>query len=174
MTTVELFEDGDPQDLADLAAESWKEAFGHVVDPEVLDGATFSQYAEKEWAVEPDEFLEEPVVAIHKEGLVGWARFRDSEDETEAEVQHFFIHPEHWGTGAAEELHKGVIDFLWEEGYDSAHIWNPKDGPKGHRFLEKMGWQKTGKTRNNELFPGACVTEEEFRILLVEEPDLTN
>lgn len=63
----------------------------------------------------------------------------------------FYVLPEHWGTGAARELHEAAI----AEQPDCAELklWVLEDNARARRFYERAGWRRNGETRVVEYPP---------------------
>jgi RimJ/RimL family protein N-acetyltransferase len=53
----------------------------------------------------------------------------------------FYVLPEWWGTGVAEELHAAAV----EAGV--RRLWCLEDNHRARRFYEKHGWRENGETQ---------------------------
>jgi GNAT superfamily N-acetyltransferase len=53
----------------------------------------------------------------------------------------FYVLPEWWGTGVADELHAAAV----ERG--AAKLWCLEENQRARRFYEKRGWSLNGETR---------------------------
>jgi len=60
-------------------------------------------------------------------------------------VYAFYLHPDAWGSGAAEPLMMACTEFLRAAGFHEAVLWVLRDNPRAHRFYEKTGWSLTGR-----------------------------
>jgi GNAT superfamily N-acetyltransferase len=81
------------------------------------------------------------LVAERDGGIVGVAGI-------EAEWLHgFYVLPESWGTGVADELHEAALEL------GVARLWCLEENRRARRFYEKRGWRLNGETRVVEYPP---------------------
>jgi putative acetyltransferase len=59
----------------------------------------------------------------------------------------FYVLPEWWGTGVADELHAAAV------GRGAARLWCLEENHRARRFYEKRGWRLNGETRVVEYPP---------------------
>jgi RimJ/RimL family protein N-acetyltransferase len=62
-------------------------------------------------------------------------------------LQGFYVLPEFWGTGIADELHAAVVD------HGVTALWCLEENRRARRFYEKRGWRPNGRTRIVEYPP---------------------
>ena len=56
-------------------------------------------------------------------------------------LQGFYVVPEYWGTGVADELHTGAVEL------GVTRLWCLEENRRARRFYEKRGWTLDGETR---------------------------
>jgi GNAT superfamily N-acetyltransferase len=57
----------------------------------------------------------------------------------------FYVRPEWWGTGVADELHDAALAEL--AGCPERRLWVLSENHRARRFYEKHGWRLNGETR---------------------------
>lgn len=149
---------------------AWRAAYAGIMDPEflaamdpergaswwhnVLDGRSSEPAA---WAHLVAE-LDGRVVAM---AAIGPARDHDSR-APRAQLWMLNAHPDAFGTGAATELHRAVVDVFEARGCASAYLWVARDNPRARRFYEREGWVADGAEQAEHL-GGADVDEVRYR-----------
>lgn len=78
---------------------------------------------------------------------VGYACF-DS-----VELRHFGVHPDQFGSGAADALHRQVIERLVRDGIQAARLWVLRENRRARRFYERNGWRPDGRRERSEFPP---------------------
>ena len=72
----------------------------------------------------------------------------------EGEIRAIYVHPAHWGKGAAEILFRSALKNLYIAGYNSVYLWVLKENGRARRFYEKMGLQASGVLRTVQIEEG--------------------
>jgi GNAT superfamily N-acetyltransferase len=121
--------------LAAVQREASLAGFAHIFPPELYpypDNAILQR-----WRTFPGTIL-----AAERGGrVVGVAGI-------EAEWLHgFYVLPEFWGTGVADELHAAAAD------RGAMALWCLEENHRARRFYEKRGWRENGRTRIVEYPP---------------------
>jgi RimJ/RimL family protein N-acetyltransferase len=57
----------------------------------------------------------------------------------------FYVRPDHWGTGVANELHDAALAALSD--CAEVKLWVLEENRRARRFYEKNGWRENGETR---------------------------
>ena len=57
----------------------------------------------------------------------------------------FYVRPEWWGTGVADELHEAALAALPD--CPELKLWVLEENRRARRFYEKRGWRQNGETR---------------------------
>lgn len=63
------------------------------------------------------------------------------------EIYGFYLHPDHWRSGLADELMDASIGALVEDGWASARLWVLAENARARRFYERQGWRGDGETQ---------------------------
>jgi ribosomal protein S18 acetylase RimI-like enzyme len=158
MPVVFAVRDARPEDMeaiAEVNIEGWRVGYRGLVADAFLDG----EFAEKRragWAErglriareEPEEGLLALVAGGRVVGFahVGAHRTPDgtATGEGEGELFGFYVHPTHWGTGAAGVLMEAAEERLRQLGFTDVVLYVFRDNPRARRFYEKAGWSSTG------------------------------
>jgi GNAT superfamily N-acetyltransferase len=93
------------------------------------------------------------LVIEHEEvGVVGFHHAGPSETSGfDAEVYGFYLHPGHWGSGAADVLMSDGLACQRETGAATCHLWTHEGGERARAFYERTGWRVTGRTRSHDF-----------------------
>ena len=57
----------------------------------------------------------------------------------------FYVRPEWWGTGVADELHDAALAAHGD--CPDVKLWGLEENHRARRFYEKRGWRQNGETR---------------------------
>ena len=57
----------------------------------------------------------------------------------------FYVRPEWWGTGVADELHEAALQAMPD--CPELKLWVLEGNQRARRFYEKRGWRRNGETR---------------------------
>jgi GNAT superfamily N-acetyltransferase len=57
----------------------------------------------------------------------------------------FYVRPEWWGSGVADELYASAIDAMPD--CSELKLWVLEENHRARRFYEKRGWRANGETR---------------------------
>lgn len=72
-----------------------------------------------------------------------------------AEVKHFGVALEEWGTGLARAAHDEIIDRMRTAGVERPWLSVYAANPRGRAFWEKLGWSDTGERSRGPMPPHA-------------------
>ena len=152
--STRLARTGDEGAVAELHIASWRVGYRGVIADEVLDDEEFAETRRAGWRriivdgerhVDDDE--QEVWVAVLDGRVVGFAHVGAvddpvdpvSDDDACGEIFGFYVHPDAWGSGAADELMRRCFAHL-ERRFDRAVLWTMRDTPRSRRFYERHGW----------------------------------
>ncbi len=79
------------------------------------------------------------LVAEQAGAIIGTAAY-DASD-----FRSFFVLPQHWGSGVAQDLYETVLDRVRMRGDKVFHLWVLEENSRARRFYEKRGWRLTGQ-----------------------------
>jgi GNAT superfamily N-acetyltransferase len=152
--------------IADLHVASWRAAYRGIMDDEVLDSPALVESRRIGWTQhlhegfnhtgDPDHRL---FVATVDDRVVGFGHAgRESDPVDDApgdlpagEVYGFYLHPDAWGSGAADVLMNACLGELRGRGFERAILWVLRDNPRARRFYERCGF---GPTDHQLLWDG--------------------
>lgn len=139
--------DATPEDAASIAAvhvASWQAAYRHSVPTDVLDAMTAADRIPA-WrlrlAMAPSRAAH-VLVAELGGAIVGLAgtRLRAEANADAGELLQLYVHPDAFGTGAAQALHDAVLDRLRSDGCTIAQLDVEVDNQRARRFYQRNGW----------------------------------
>ena len=152
----------DARAIAQVHAETWREAYEHVFGAERLASVTvdarLSQWERILAAGQSDVFV------AADDGIVGFVSTGDSRDaDAEAELFAIYVLPRAWGTGAGSALMRAGIEAMRLRASGDAVLWVLDDNPRARRFYEREGWTLDGERKEDEYL-GLRVAEVRYRI----------
>jgi ribosomal protein S18 acetylase RimI-like enzyme len=154
----------DARAIAQVHAETWREAYEHVFGAERLASVTIdarlAQWERILAAGQSDVFV------AAAGGMVGFVSTGDSRDaDAEAELFAIYVLPEAWGTGAGSALMRAGVEAMRLRASGDAVLWVLDDNPRARRFYEREGWALDGERKEDEYL-GLRVPEVRYRIAL--------
>jgi ribosomal protein S18 acetylase RimI-like enzyme len=152
----------DARAIAQVHAETWREAYEHVFGAERLANVTvdarLAQWERILAAGQSDVFV------AAADGIVGFVSTGDSRDaDAEAELFAIYVLPDAWGTGAGSALMRAGIEAMRLRASGDAVLWVLDDNPRARRFYEREGWTLDGERKADEYL-GLRVAEVRYRI----------
>ncbi len=172
--TVEIRAAGraDADGITDVQVASWRAGYAHVFPDSVLYDDDFDASRRSfwnQWRFAPGHRV---AVAVDRFGdddrIVGFASYGPERERARGftgrgEVWAFYLEPEVWGSGVADELMKHTETRLRAEGFGSAVLWVLDDNPRARRFYEKLGWAASGIEADFDDYCEVNVAEVEYR-----------
>ena len=154
----------DARAIAQVHAETWREAYEHVFGAERLASVTIdarlAQWERILAAGQSDVFV------AAADGIVGFVSTGDSRDaDAEAELFAIYVLPGAWGTGAGTALMRAGLEAMRLRASGDAVLWVLDDNPRARRFYEREGWALDGERKEDEYL-GVRVPEVRYRIAL--------
>jgi ribosomal protein S18 acetylase RimI-like enzyme len=149
--------------IAQVHAETWREAYEHVFGAERLASVTvdarLAQWERILAAGQSDVF-----VAAADGLIVGFVSTGDSRDaDAEAELFAIYVLPDAWGSGAGSALMRAGLEAMRLRASGDAVLWVLDDNPRARRFYEREGWTLDGERKEDEYL-GLRVAEVRYRI----------
>lgn len=135
--------------IGEAHGEAWRVAYRPLFTERFLSEAVGDRRARWQQLLN-DGALDGVLLVVEHEsaGVVGFHHAGRSEDERfDAEVYGFYLHPEHWGSGAAEVLMREGLARQQHGGATTCNLWNER----ARAFYERSGWRSTGRTRLHEF-----------------------
>jgi GNAT superfamily N-acetyltransferase len=178
----------DADGITDVQVASWRAGYAHVFPDTVLYADDFDSSRRSfwnAWRFAPGHRIAVATITgahaddgAHDDAddkVVAFASYGPERERARGhtgrgELWAFYLHPDAWGTGVADELIAHVEVRLMAEGFDSAVLWVLDDNPRARRFYERHGWAPTGITASFDAYCDVAVPEVEYRKVLVERP----
>lgn len=101
------------------------------------------------WRDEIDDPEIDCFVILRDGAVAGFAATCD------AEVKHFGVAVEEWGSGLAVAAHDELVARLRAAGHATPWLRVYADNPRGRAFYEKLGWRDTGERSRGPMPPHA-------------------
>ncbi|MEM7340599.1 MAG: GNAT family N-acetyltransferase [Actinomycetota bacterium] len=138
---------GDAEHVAEAHIEGWREGYRGLIPGSFLDSAAFADARRETWrqrlsGAEPNALGEHSrvLVAVASELPVGFGVVGPSRDARDGgELYAFYLHPAHWGSGAADLLIDACHAALGAAHHE-AMLWVLRDNARARRFYERNGW----------------------------------
>ena len=138
----------DAGDIADAHIEGWRRGYRGLIADDILDSEAFADARREGWQAMlagrlPDiRRAEDSIyVAVDGERAVGFGHIgleREGPGDR-SELLGFYVHPDFWGTGAAQQLIERCHVGLAQLGGVSV-LWVLRDNPRARGFYERNGW----------------------------------
>lgn len=141
----------DADAICDVHVAAWRTAYRGIFPDAVLDAARFEREQRARWRAWKLPAESEVEVLTDDGRVVGFAALgpeREPDDPLgmrRGEVYAFYVHPDLWGSGAAEVLMTAAEQRLAARGFTQAVLWVLADHPRARAFYERCGWRWTGE-----------------------------
>jgi ribosomal protein S18 acetylase RimI-like enzyme len=154
----------DARAIAQVHAETWREAYEHVFGAGRLASVTVdARLAQWERILATGQ---SDVFVASADGIVGFVSTGDSRDaDADAELFAIYVLPRAWGTGTGSALMRAGIEAMRLRASGDAVLWVLDDNPRARRFYEREGWTLDGERKEDEYL-GLRVAEVRYRIAL--------
>ena len=159
--------------IGEVHAEAWRVAYADVFPPEALavavaqrrhTGTTLTArlVADHEPRLKDGSTL---LVVVVGGRVVGFAHCGSGPATTppESEVHACYVHPEFWGTGAAQVLWTETLATLPPASVAPRVLWTLAQAGRARAFYERRGWVSTGRRRDHDFGTGHVVPVVEYR-----------
>lgn len=135
----------DAEDLRDVERAANLVALAHIFPPEEFP------YPSLDTLTRWRRLLGDPAVTIivaDRDGRpIGFAAY------DQQWLRHLGVHPDHWGSGLAEELCDHYLQALAAAGTTPARLWVLAENHRARRFYERTGWRPGDRTSSAEFPP---------------------
>lgn len=159
----------DADGITDVQVASWRAGYAHVFPDSVLHADDFDSTRRAFWTGWRFAPGHRVAVAVRTdERVVGFCSYGPERERARGftgrgEVWAFYLHPDVWGSGLADELITYTEERLRAEGFDIAVLWVLDDNPRARRFYERHGWEATGISADFDEYCEVRVPEVEYR-----------
>ncbi|MDO9485803.1 MAG: GNAT family N-acetyltransferase [Actinomycetota bacterium] len=159
----------DAHAIANVRVNSWKTGYSGILDESVLsalnipdDEVTWTKYLSAQQVSQASLVVEEINPGTSAPGFSCLGPYRTLEpaavqlspEGTVGEIYAFYLHPDYWGSGIADELMTACIDRLRLDGWPLARLWVLTENARARRFYERHDWVVDGQSRELDL-PGS-------------------
>jgi GNAT superfamily N-acetyltransferase len=158
--------------IGEAHAEAWSVAYRSLFDAAFLMEAVNERRHRWSVVMSTDGHVTgHLLVAEHVEhGVVGFAHSARLPDTDEGEVFGFYVHPDHWGTAAAQAMMQASLAALRRDGCQRARLWTHARATRAQGFYEKVGWSRSGATKHEDFGDGLPAPLVEYRTDLKPAP----
>lgn len=167
----------DADGITDVQVASWRKGYAHVFPDSVLYADDFDASRRafwRSWRFAPGHRIALATLAADggdrggAERVVAFASYGPERERARGftgrgELWAFYLHPDVWGSGVADELISHVEKRLAAEGFATSVLWVLDDNPRARRFYERHGWEATGITALYDEYCEVRVPEVEYR-----------
>ncbi len=146
----------DARAIGESHAEAWRIGFSGLFPPDWLLGAVEDR--RQRWCEALPGHLAEGSVMVAQSGagVIGFVHFGQSEQEaTVGEIFALYVHPDHWGSGAAKALSQHASEQLGAEGIERVVLWTLAGAGRSRGFYDHNGWALTGRTAMRDFGDGS-------------------
>lgn len=139
--------------LADAHIVAWRAAYRGEIPDEYLDDPAFESSRHTGWTRRlrdgPPPGARDPssriLVTVLDGRVVGFAQCgreapRDQSPGDRGELSLFYLHPDAWGSGAADPLMQACLDEMRSR-FERAILFVLEANPRARRFYERWGWE---------------------------------
>ncbi len=162
----------DADGIADVQVASWRAGYAHVFPKSVLYADDFDASRRSFWNLwrfAPGHRITVATRLIGDgEQVVGFSSYGPERERARGftgrgEVWAFYLDPDVWGSGLADQLLTHVETRLKAEGFDTSVLWVLDDNPRARRFYKRHGWTATGIDADFDDYCEVKVAEVEYR-----------
>ena len=132
------------EEIGNIYANSWKQAYHNIVPQSYLDELDSSV-----WIDFLSNGQNETYVILEDGKYIGTSSIcpaRDKKMTGFGEIISIYLLPEYFGAGYAEPLFTYVIDTLVKSGFCSICLWVLDENQRAKSFYEKQGFNPDGST----------------------------
>ncbi len=162
MATIRRVTMSDARGLAEVRLRGWQVGYSGVVDDGFLEAISIDEN-EVRWRsiIEGQVELQQTMVAVVDDRVVGFAsigpyRSETGDDKTMettvlaepgtvGELYGFYVHPDSWGTGVANELHDAALEALHSAGWVTLKLSVLEGNARARHFYERHAWIADGE-----------------------------
>jgi ribosomal protein S18 acetylase RimI-like enzyme len=145
----------DCRSIAEVHVQSWRAAYGGVLDAAFLSGLSVD-HREVSWRQVLSEGKSELLVGTEAGSVIGFSSFGPSRDSDapphRGELWALYIRPDTWSTGAGRELWQATRARLRSKGFSSMSLWVLERNTRAIRFYSTAGFvAEPGSEKEFEL-----------------------
>ena len=149
--TVRLADAEDADAVAEAHTAAWRIGYRGLISDTYLDDDRHATLRLERWRRRLREgppaggdrlneiFVAELDGCVVGFGHAGREYLESGESSTRGEVYGFYLHPDAWGSGAADPMMAACLASLRSR-FGEAVLWVLRDNPRARRFYERTGW----------------------------------
>jgi GNAT superfamily N-acetyltransferase len=149
----------DADAITTVHESGWRAGYAHLFSQDVLERAIRQHCGRWARVLANPEFENTALLVLERQQqIIGFAHFGPSGNELSSydssgrtELYSFYVHPDHWGSGAANVLMDQVIELTRHRGVKAVYLNTAAGTPRSRRFYEKNGFRETGSTSVYQL-----------------------
>ncbi len=128
--------------VVDIHIRGWRNAYQNIIDQAYLDSLNPEEILKKR---EKDYQENGFIVAVKREEIVGFCRFRTEQPEHEitldedCELLAIYVKPEEKYRGIGTKMFQFVVEEMKKQKRKKMILWCLKENQKARKFYEKMG-----------------------------------
>ena len=156
--------------LARVHVASWRAAYHGLMPDAVLAGLSEETFTEN-WQRRLTQMPRSTLLAVAADEVIGFAAAGPSRD-TDAirprtgELYALYVHPEHWGSGTAQRLWRGMHQWLIVEEFAAVTLWVLEGNARARAFYESVGFEQEPGAIKSITREGAVLPEMRYRMPL--------
>jgi RimJ/RimL family protein N-acetyltransferase len=159
----------DARTLAAIRVASWRAGYAGIVPDAVLDALDVDAEADRWTTILRDAAAQGQHVEFvvdRRDVVVGYAAIgpcTDPEDDPRlGELMAFYLHPDAWGSGAADPLIERAEALLADRRHTEAVLWVFDANARARRFYERHGWAPDGHAELRQPIGGVEVPRQRY------------
>jgi RimJ/RimL family protein N-acetyltransferase len=154
--------------ITEVHAAGWRAGYASVFDAELITRAIEERRTRWTDLVASPDFLESLLTVAEMQGaVVAFSHAGRSKDSDDLEIYSFYVHPDHWGTGVAQELMTNQLDLARTLHVKRVRLSAYVDSHRARRFYSRAGFRETGETTRSHFPDGTLIVDVHY------EHDLT-
>lgn len=155
--------------LARVHRDSWRQAYGGLLDPDYLDSLTVEGLS-AQWAHTMAGRTDDRLLVVGAaDDVRGFAHVGPCHDGDATpgttELYKLYIHPDWWGRGVGRAVHDAALDRLAAAGSRLVTLWVLGTNTNARRFYEHRGWSLVDGARVQYFGTSVCHDDRYARAL---------
>ena len=145
--TIRKVKPGDESTLVYIQTESWKAAFAHILEPDVLAKNTdIHKSAAMYQRLLEGNIGNGYILSVNGKPhcLAFWNAARDADYEGKAELIAIHSLPDNWRKGYGSRMMDHILEEIRQSGFSEVVLWVFRDNLNARAFYEAKGFKLTG------------------------------
>lgn len=152
--------------VGEVHAEAWRVGFSDLFAPGWLRGAVEERRQRWESSLAGCLVGRSELLVAESDGrVIGFVQYGPSEEAAPAgEVFALYVHPNHWGSGAARMLSQQASGDLGARGFERIVLWTLAAAERARGFYCHNGWVVTGRSAERDFGDGRLSVVVEYSL----------